>query len=378
VEAFQKLRHVLLVQGTHWQVFLDWYQDRLDGDDVAAKRGRPSIPEMEIEIATISDEDWNKGAKHVFGLIKEIQDRYWRDAVAQDHDGRTEIAEVPDFAPTQEPHAISFATTEDGRIDLASVADVGEMLLSNLSRQEDYTDLREKAEDIQSLGINRVGDLRDSLQRLLSLSGQVQQVRGVVFWSKANTLRKIAEGHQAALGDSFDERRLDLAVGDRLVDLVETINVFMIGDPLLRELDAARPGPQEAAAARDEVQSVEVALTELADSSIMTENAGEALADELAAARTATDTLVGRQRLMFSARTARNAVFALVEGAVSAIKREILFGLKEFRGGVYKAAGAGAAWMIWQFRVELISYAEMYVNSPALREAIKYVISFFA
>lgn len=32
---------------------------------------------MEIEIGTISNADWEKGAKHVFGLIREIQERYW-------------------------------------------------------------------------------------------------------------------------------------------------------------------------------------------------------------------------------------------------------------------------------------------------------------
>ncbi len=252
------------------------------------------------------------------------------------------------------------------------------MLLSTPSRQEDYTDLREKAEDIHALGANRVGDLLVPIQRLLSLSDQLLLVRGALFWSKANTLRKIAEGHQAALGDSFDERRLDLAVGDRLVDLVETINVFMIGDPLLRELDAARPGPQEIAAAREEVQSVEAALTELADSNIMTDEAGEALSDEVTAAQTATDTLVGRQRVAFAARTARNAVFALVGGALTVLKGEVNFASKEVRGGFYKTAGGGIAFLVWQYRAELMTFAETYAQSPALQGAIKYVVDFLS
>lgn len=76
-DAATDMGRVVRVYGEHWQVFLDWYDDRIDGDAAAAQRGRPSLREMEIEIATTSDEDWKKGSRHIFRLIQAIQEKYW-------------------------------------------------------------------------------------------------------------------------------------------------------------------------------------------------------------------------------------------------------------------------------------------------------------
>jgi hypothetical protein len=52
----------LLARDENWEVWIDWFEDR--------KHGRSGIEALEVERALISDEDWQKGAKHVNGMVK--------------------------------------------------------------------------------------------------------------------------------------------------------------------------------------------------------------------------------------------------------------------------------------------------------------------
>jgi hypothetical protein len=124
-----------------------------------------------------------------------------------------------------------------------------------------------------------LGPLGVPVDRFLSLPEDIQQVRLKLFWSRINSLRIILDSHEqitASASGSIepDERRLEPSVAPLLKDLVETINVFMIGDPALMDLDAARPGPQELTVAKEEVAVLAPMLGEaVTDSNVATEQA---------------------------------------------------------------------------------------------------------
>lgn len=96
------LKVALLKEGDHWQTLIQWYEDRLMGDDAAVKAGRPRIKEMEVEIANLPEEIW-RDAKRANEAIAEIQSRYWDDQA----DPEAPEEEDPDLIiPPQRPAAI--------------------------------------------------------------------------------------------------------------------------------------------------------------------------------------------------------------------------------------------------------------------------------
>ncbi|MFT6581776.1 MAG: hypothetical protein ACJAU6_002217 [Alphaproteobacteria bacterium] len=58
----------------NWQVWTDWYEDRLRG--LSHPDSRPMIEALERERVLISNEGWDKGPKHVNALIAELEEKY--------------------------------------------------------------------------------------------------------------------------------------------------------------------------------------------------------------------------------------------------------------------------------------------------------------
>lgn len=57
----------------HWDVWTDWIDDRC--------KGAPAIEALEVERALIANEEWEKGPRHVNGLIKRMIERHQADAL---------------------------------------------------------------------------------------------------------------------------------------------------------------------------------------------------------------------------------------------------------------------------------------------------------
>ncbi len=51
IACWRTLKSELLSDAPHWKVWIDCYNDRMRGDDEAARRGRPAIPELEWDCA---------------------------------------------------------------------------------------------------------------------------------------------------------------------------------------------------------------------------------------------------------------------------------------------------------------------------------------
>jgi hypothetical protein len=201
-----------------------------------------------------------------------------------------------------------------------------------------------KAQDLSQEGVNRLGRLGVPLDRFLALGGELSAIRAKLLWSRINTFRIVLQGHGAAMeiaanGGERDERQLDGVVADKLTDLVETANLFVVGDPNLIDLDARRSGPQELAAAKAEV-ALAAPIIELAvaDRRMTTAAAQEVVQEQINNVLTADDTLAGRQAAELGAKTTRNYVGALLR--VYRVVRAVTVGAgKGVIEGVYRDRG---------------------------------------
>jgi hypothetical protein len=339
-------------------VWVDWYEAVLEG---RAPWGLS--PEMGEQIMVQSmlwpQREWDKGPLHVNRRVAELISEERQKELPSD-----------EKLPQQERLAHRFNGLASEPIDLALSDDASDRLQAGSHRQEDYADIRAKAEDLESLGPNRLGHLATALERLRSLPSAVADTRAQSFWSVANTLRIKLAGHQAAEDHhkgnharpeyEKDERLLEALVGDGLKDLVQTINAFVLGDPSLMDRDAARPGPQETQLARREAELIAPIVADVSrEPDVATRDASETVADELAKAATTGSSLAERQGAEAGRRSLRNFVAALLQRAYVPIKKagpgaaeEAAFAWKEMRSGFYKKAGeatliASAAGIIW-------------------------------
>jgi hypothetical protein len=257
-------------------------------------------------------------------------------------------APSPEAIPRPERRAVQFGGKADGPIDLAAASAPGEHLEDSAARREDYAELRAKALIINSLGTNRLGRLDPPIDRFLILPEDIQQVRSKLFWSRINSLRITLDSHEQATTQSAepDDRKLEPSVAPLLKDLVETINVFMIGDPVLMDLDSARPGPQEIIVAKEEVAVLSPMLGEaITNPDVATEPAREVLSEQASNLQDAAEGLHERQAADFGRRTIRNFVSELLRRAYAPVralaKTESAFAWKGIREGAYRAIGAG-------------------------------------
>jgi hypothetical protein len=387
-------------------VWIDWYEAIRDG---RAPWGLPreTGEQILVEAMLWPQSEWDKGALHINRRIAELIEA-----------ARERLTPSEDELPQQERFAHRFNGLASEPIDLAHPDDATDRLQDGPDRQEDYTDIRSKMEDLAALGTNRLGHLAAVLERLRSLPSAVADTRAQSFWSVANTLRIKLAGHEAAEDRhkasharpdyEKDERLLEPLVGDGLKDLVQTINAFVLGDPSLMDRDAARPGPQETQIARREADIIAPVVADVSrEPDLATRGASCAVADELVKTATTGSSLAERQGAEAGRRSIRNFVAALLRRAYVPIKKagpgaaaEAAFAWKEMRSGFYKKAGetgilpariglwAGAIWLTGQWAViaefvarhaaALSAYAaSAFPNNPAVVRIIEAIAKVF-
>jgi hypothetical protein len=152
-----------------------------------------------------------------------------------------DVPEVESIPP-QETAANQFALDAEGRIDL-----VPDPPVVDDSQREFYREVRHKADVLSTLGHNQLGDLAESVDRFrAALPADIQHASVTRIWSRGNSLRRHLKAHEITVtSPEPDPSRLPPAVAATLGDLVDTFNVFIVGDPKGRELDEVRLGPQE-------------------------------------------------------------------------------------------------------------------------------------
>jgi hypothetical protein len=228
--AWNLLKKQLLAANEDWEVWIEWYEDRL--------RGRASI-DSDIDLAYIAprNQQWKDGPKVVNAEVRRMIDVAHKKHPLPDEN----------ILPTQTPEAVTFELHENGAIGLAT-PQAKDRLADTPEVHDFYMDVRAKSTALAALGSNMLGTpLYDSLElfRARIPENPADAIERLV-WSSGNTLRSILAAHNYAEGDpDFRSDKLDGAAAASLRDLVETFNQLALADPNLRRRDASRPGPRE-------------------------------------------------------------------------------------------------------------------------------------
>lgn len=363
-----ELCRTLLNQHPDWEVWTTWYDNRLAGlstDQV-----------LEVARATIDDQIWQQSPQAVNAHIKElIAEREIFQHVTDDSAGEPPDA---DAIPQQSAAASQFALDSQGLIDL-----LPDPPLLDTMQRELYHEVRYKALALFALGHNQLAEISEPITRFLAAAPErIEDASVTRLWSRANTLRRRLKAHDTAVttADPYHPAILSTSVAEMLRDVVESYNVFIVGDPAGRELDQVRLGPQEQDAAKVIVDlAIPIVEAVQASAGLATADATEALVEQVEAARDAPPSVDGDQSLELSRRTTQNFLIALFRGAYARIRAEAGFAWKEARSGTYRYAvpgliASGQVPQIIGFVVEQANNLKLFVerafNNPTLLHII--------
>jgi hypothetical protein len=358
-----ELKAALVAANDHWDVWTDWFDDRL--------AGRVRDEERELAYVSIEEALWAEGPAIVNAEIKrriELQISHAELDATEDPD----IAEIAGIVepppieaiPDQEPIAARFGVNSEGLIDVVPDPPAPGTAADPLQR-EYFDELRLKAQALVELGPNLLGALNDPANRFrVGLKDRIEDISITSLWSRGNTLRIRLKAHDLTMnGAEPDPGRLPPLVAETLRDLVHTWNIFIVGDPKGRELDDIRLGPQEVQAAKQVVAAAAPVIEALQHSeNVATPTAIEAVAEQTEAAKTAPDGIDGDQAIGLARKTAGNIVIEMLRNAYASVRKEAGFALRESRAGFYRQAGASA------FKVV--------AGSVALTGIISFVVSY--
>ena len=198
-----------------------------------------------------------------------------------------------------------------------------------------------------------LGDVALPANRILeALPERIEDASVDKLWSRFNTARRRQDAHVRAIENNLgpNPARLDDLVAATLGDLVDSFNVYVLGDPRALELDGARLGPQDREAVR-KIAALAAPITRAASKSQSpaTPAAQEALAEQVDAAIDAPNDINGDQAADLARKTTGNFVSELLRQAYAPIaklgavaKKEAGFAGHEFRAGFYRAPGTAA------------------------------------
>jgi len=357
----------------NWLVWTTWYDDRLDG--------RVRNEERELAYVRIEEALWNQGPAKVNAEIKRRIEEF--DAEIK----RRWIEEIPE----QEPLATRFGVNSQGLIDVVPDPPAHGTEADALQR-EYYEEIRFKAQALVALGPNQLGDLTGRAIRFREgLKDRIEDVSITSLWSRGNTLRSRLKAHDLSLNNGEpDPARLPPLVAETLRDLVETWNIFIVGDPKGRELDEIRLGPNDVEAAKQVVAAGGPIVQAIQSSvGVATLEAIESVVEQAETAKTPSAGIDGDQAIDLSRKTTGNLVSEILRRTYSLCRSEAAFAWKEFRAGVYRAPGtaafvgiAGATAVEWPRIVSFVAenaealkaFVEAAWHNPTLVEIIDEIV----
>ncbi|HTC06894.1 MAG TPA: hypothetical protein VK749_26075 [Xanthobacteraceae bacterium] len=372
MDFWKELRASLAVADEDWEVWTDWYEDRL--------YGRTANQNAEIARVTIENQIWEGPIKSVNAHIKTLLEEreIFDSAIGEKNDSLPDPNEIPKQAPA----GSQFAANSEGLIDVIPRRPVADDLQRQL-----YEEVRYKARALSELGHNQLAGLSEPVARFLAAApDRIQGASITQLWSRGNTLRHRLKAHDTAMdsADPMDPAILSRSVAELLRDLVDTYNVFIAGDPTGRELDQVRLGPQErqqADVALDLAETIAEAVQ--TSEGLATPAAVDTLVEQVESARTAPAGVDGDQAVELSRKTVGNFVSELLRSGYAFCRAEALFGAKETRAGAYRAVGAGAAVAVGPYAIKFIvenaqvltAFVEQTFHNPALIKIIELISS---
>ncbi len=355
-ERWVHLKHDLLAADEIWKTWTKWYEERL--------AGVTTNQDMEIARATIDDSIWEQGLRAVNAHLRELLEQrgIFQDTLSDKPDNLPDADAIPEQTNT----ASRFALDVEGRLDLLPDAP-----LPGETQRGIYQDVRFKALTLSELGHNQLATMSEPIVRFLTAAPErMEDVSITRLWSRGNTLRSRLKAHDTAAmsADPTDPAILSTSVAELLRDLVDTYNVFIVGDLTGRELDQARLGPQERNDANAIVNlAVTIAEAVQVSEELATAAAIDALTEQVEAARTAPPGIDGDQAIDLSRKTASNFVIELLRSAYARVSAEPGFAWKEYRAGVYRNLGAVTVaglvgWPVISFVVNNAQALRMFVE----------------
>ena len=227
----------LLALDPTYQVWIDWYNRRVKGEDAAfyipGDTNRTEDKNILIKLADATDEEfWDKGALHVNTTLQ----RWINEARA-----RVVPPAVNADIPPQNRNAVSFRSNADGRISIDPTA-AGALRTDADARDRHAEAVREAQALLERCrGSNAGARLTQLLENYLAAAGEaVEDIRASLMVQRGEKLRQ--EIAALAVPDSL----LDPLADDILVDLKgwQSAHNMAVGlDPVLMALDTATLGP---------------------------------------------------------------------------------------------------------------------------------------
>jgi hypothetical protein len=373
-QRWDHLKRELIEIGVGWEVWATWYDHRLAGNVYSEN--------IELPYVAVPDELWIDGPARVnTWILKQIEEQNSQSSSAQPADATNDgsVAEDPELPdinaiPEQTKNATQFILSAEGLIDLVPDPPGHAARIDPIQRAH-YDELRHKAAELLNLGHNQLGDLTSPLDRFLgALPQHIENVSIVRLWSRGNTLRQRLKANDRASSDPTDPARLMPRVAEGLRDLVETYNVFIIGDPRGREFDQARLGPQDRQAALRVLDAAKpIVGAVLASKGVVTRAALEALREQTESASTAPLGIDGDQAISLARNTSENLISEMLRVIYRPIRRAVYQSASNLSGAL-DASNQQIVAFVAEHAAKLDVFADQAFHNPAVTHIIRIII----
>ncbi len=226
-----------------YQVWIDWYDRRIIGNDAAfdipGDTNRIEDKKILVRLADATDEDfWDKGATYVNTTLQR-----WID------EARARVAPLPE----QDSAAITYGVNDRGQLDRLPAHD--QQHLRDIPDQLFlYGRIREAALDLLGEGQRLGVPLSRALTRFaVAMPEDFAAALALPIWAEGIILRRLYRAHRIAFeSKELSSDQLEPVVAEGLGGLLDLYNHFAFGDDSLRAKDETTIPPQERASAEAE------------------------------------------------------------------------------------------------------------------------------
>ena len=270
--------------------------------------------------------------------------------------------EVPD----QLPAASEFSLNDKGRIAV-DPDPPGQAAGADPELEAMYSEMRQKTQSILGAGHNLLGAMLRPLQQFRdALPEDMPTASMTILWFRGNALRSILRAHDEVkdLPDMHPEKQ-DTAYAERLRDIVEGFNIFVLGDPKGRDLDNRRLGPL----GREEADEAIGLAKPIADRSheVATDAVSSLLQEQVDGAINAPNTIHGDQAVTLAQQTSSNFVIAIAKAGLTCAKSvlggEFRDAWQKIRHGAYGAVGGAAVGVVGPLYTTTIEFVVRHIDS---------------
>jgi hypothetical protein len=258
-ENWGRLKSQLLGANQDWDIWVDWYENRLTGGPIAFSLLPIPYDEITLEIATETNEFWERDPAIINADIK----------------ARLLAAvEEPDLI---DPTAQAFGVNAAKKIDYAEIVDV-DKIPDDQGSFDRYDALKHSVKRLQALGRNHYyEDLAQEINELFDiLSERVTDLRVHAFWPRFKRLPLAMERHKLAgpvemRNQDYAEYRLGEIAFQELKDMLENGYEFINSVPALKAKELQSSSPADKLKTLSSLSDVQAFILEMSGNKNITE-----------------------------------------------------------------------------------------------------------